>query len=451
MNPTDRSPVTLAQSTLWRRSRGIERFFCALSDQMEGCGRVIFISRFSGPAKLPEIERALQKVTNACPRARLIIRPLHSGDYEFRIPERPAPAPIEFRTVQDAAEGAMVAAELGQQPFPLGMEPVLRWVVLSSECDETFQIVGLASHGLFDGSSMTILLRRFLEVLDQPDCPAWNWPEPSIPGANWNTLFANFKGFVGHIRRSRPVLKICGGMPPDSDAAATAVVHRWTASDTTRLTEACHRAQTTLTAMLGAAGMFAVRAHYGDDVPGVDVVVPINLRRYLPADVAEHAVGMLVVWQSFAVDFRRPVSMNEEARNIATGLRRFVAGQGPLRFFHAVNLLAPRRLVMRPRGPTCVMTNSLGRLPTPVSPSGVRMLECGWFGNGGARMPAFSQSAATFDDCLAVTSYSSWIAGERTRDLADDVNQRLRRFAGLTAEPAILTPSAAALLTTEST
>jgi hypothetical protein len=46
-------------------------------------------------------------------------------------------------------------------------------------------------------------------------------------------------------------------------------------------------------------------------------------------------------------------------------------------------------------------------------------------------MPAYSQTAATIDGRLAVTSYSTWISAERVRRLAQRTDEILRRFAGL--------------------
>jgi hypothetical protein len=46
-------------------------------------------------------------------------------------------------------------------------------------------------------------------------------------------------------------------------------------------------------------------------------------------------------------------------------------------------------------------------------------------------MPAFSQAAAAINGSLTVTSYSNWIGSDHLRELAADVDARLRQFAGV--------------------
>ena len=424
------SPDNPGLPSPWRAANGVERFFCSLHDQFNGCGRIVFLSRFSGPYDEPAIERALQRVTLACARARMQVVRLRSGSYEYQ-PREPFPAPhIEFHPVNDADQGALVAAELGNESFPAGSEPALRWTVLPAD-DGTFQVLALAHHALFDGASMAILIRRFLEALGSDTTPNWKWPEPALPGARWKTLRRHWTETIGHFSELMPVMRRCTTLPRDPDAAETCVIHRWTVSETMQLMAACRQAETTVTALLGITGLFAARAHYGEELPVVDLNLPVNLRRFFPPDVADDTLGLLIAVRGFAIDFQQPVSLREQSQRLARDLRTFVEHEGPLRLIRTANLLIPRRLNLQPGRPPCVSANSLGRITAEPSPSGVRWLECGWFGHGGSHMPAFSQAAAAINGSLTVTSYSNWIGSDHLRELAADVDARLRQFAGV--------------------
>lgn len=437
------SPANHELRPPWRAPNGVERFFCSLHDQFNGCGRIVFLSRFSGPYEEPAIQRALQRVTLACARARMQVVRLRSGSYEYQ-PREPFLAPdIEFHPVHDADQGALVAAELGSRSFPAGTEPALRWTVLPAD-DGTFQVLALAHHALFDGASMAILIRRFLEVLGSDTVPNWKWPEPAVPAASWKTLRRHWTETIRHFSELMPVMRRCQTLPHDSGAAETCVIHRWTAGETAQLMTACRQAETTVTALLGITGLFAARAHYGEDLPVVDLNLPVNLRRFFTPEVAEDTLGLLIAVRGFAIDFQRPVSLREQCQRLARDLRTFVEHEGPLRLIRTANLLIPRRLNLQPGRPPCVSANSLGRITAEPSPSGVRWLECGWFGHGGSHMPAFSQAAAAINGSLTVTSYSNWIGSEHLCELAADVDARLRDFAGVAtaayAEAAEITP-----------
>lgn len=437
--------VAPSGSRLWRTSNGIERIFCAIHDQSAGCGRVVFLARFSGPRDEAAIEQALSTVSQRCQRAGLKIVQVKSGDYEFCIPDVPAMPPIAFRTVRNTDHGCEVAIEEGRQQFPTGSEPVLRWVVLVSETDDSFQIVGLAHHALFDAFSMALLLRRFLEVLGSKTIPEWEWPEPVLPRGQWSTFWKHLSRALPHTIQQECQKRSCQGLPRDEDGSGACIISRWTPEETDALTQACHEAESTVTAVLGVTGMQAVASKYGNEISLVDLVVPVNLRRYLPPAIAENTLGNVVVVKTFVANFRKPLPFVEQSRRIAAQLRDYVTYQTPLRGYHSINLIIPKRIKVPPQLPVCVSANSMGRFDFPESPSGVRMLECGWFANGGTNMPIFSQSAATIDHCLSITFYSVWLAPEHVRSLAAEVERQLREFAGLLPTAAV--PATEALVT----
>lgn len=413
-----------------RHSQGLERLFCHYYDQLAGCGRVVFLARFSGPYDAAGVERALQIVTAACPNASLQVVRLPAGDYVFEPRERYEPPPISVYPVSDADEGAQLAAEIGAEAFAAGTEPSLHWAVLPAD-DGTFQIVGRAHHGLFDGASMAILIRRFLQVLGSESIPNWEWPEPEIPRARWRTAFQHWAFLWRHrtqiLRSLRKTLTVRQELPKTE----TCVVHRWTQEETDRLIQACRQSQTTVTSLLGVVGAFSLKALYGEQLPVVSMTIPINLRRYLPTVIAEATIGMRISFIIDVIDFRQPVSLTEQSKQLAQGLQEFLQCEGPLRGHEVTNRFLPRKIQLKRTAPVGVSSNSLGRMEKTVSPSGVRWLEAGWFGHGGKAMPALSQTAATIDHRLAITSYSNWLSREHVQELAADVDARLRRFAGL--------------------
>ncbi len=433
--PAPDSSVALTptgKSRLWRRTLGFERLFCAFHDQ-SGCGRAIFLARFTGPREESAIERALLTVTQHCPRAAVRVARTETADYELQISDPPVFAPVEFIRVRDADHGCEVAAELGSENFPPGVEPTLRWFVLLSDADESFQIVCLAHHALFDGFSLAILVRRFLEVLGSSSIPAWNWPEPKVPSGQWRTYLRHLSCFARFLGENIRLVRASKGLPRDHQVSGTGVIHRWTEAETEQLVAACRKSETTVTAALGIAGILAVYQHYENTVPAVDVEIPVNIRRYLDPKVANDALGLMIIALRFGCDFSQPVNFTDQVRRITKTLRECVETEIPLRIFHLMNRFIPKQV--RPHAGTqaCVSANSLGQFDMPESPSGVRLMECGWFGNGGPQMPGFSQSASTVDGRLSITSYSSWIAGDRVRAIAAEVDRRLREFAGLPA------------------
>ncbi len=440
---TSKTIAANGPSRLWRKMTGLERIFSTIHDREAGCGRVVFLARFSGPADEPAIERALSLVTQRCRHAFVRVVRGASGTYEFRLSPDHVLPPIQFQNVRHADHGCEVAIERGRETFPTGCEPSLRWVVLVSESDDSFQILGLAHHALFDAFSMALLLRRFLEVLGNPTVPDWDWPEPKLPRGRWSTAWKHYSISVPRTFRHERLKKQCLGLPRDKDQSGACVIHRWSAHETTALTRACREVGTTVTALLGVAGMQAVHSHSGHDASVVDLVIPVNLRRYLPDDVAEQTIGNVVIVKGLAVDFRKPVSLCEQSQIIATQLKDYLANQSPLRVYHSVNMLVPKRFELPARMPAIVSSNSMGRFEFPASRTGVQMLECGWFANGGTYMPVFSQSAATINHRLSITSYSVWIAPERVRILAAEVDRLLREFAGLPICEAATEPVAA--------
>lgn len=424
---------TTGTTRLWRRSMGFERIFCTLHDEFSGCGRVVFICRFSGPRDKTAIEHALQIVTQSCPQARMRIERSESGVYEFRIPDEPLAPQIEFSCVRDADHGCEVAAERGRENLPHNCEPSLRWLVLCSDADESFQVVALAHHGLFDGFSIVILMRRFLEVLGNSSIPFWEWPEPKVPRGNWNTYIKNVSVAFWNILRSVQLKRAAHSVPQESQDLATFVVRRWTDEETASLIDACRETGTTVTSVLGVAGMMAVHTHYGDKVPVLELAFPLDLRRYFPSEIANQSVGLFVIPLSIFVDFRLQVDLHEKSRQIAAQMKDFVTSQCSLRLFHLVNLITPKRWKQRERLLASVSANSLGKIDMAASTTGVRLLECGWFANGGSNLPILQQSAATIDNCISITSYSTWLSPERVRLLSTEVDRRLREFAGLPA------------------
>ncbi len=420
---------------------GLERIFCAIHSQADGCGRVVFLARFSGPFDQAAIEHALSNVTKQCEQAAVRVVRTEDGRFEFRIADDYRVPVIGFQSVKNVDHGSEVAIAVGREQFPPGEEPSLRWVVLRSEADDTFQIVGLAHHALFDAFSMALLLRRFLESLGNHTVPEWRWPMPPLPRGEWKTFWDHYKRSIPRSFKQRQLKRVCPKQPRDSDSTGACVIQRWTADETTALTNACRKAGTTVTALLGAAGTQTVHTRMDRDWPVVDLVIPVNLRRYLPDDVAEQSIGNLVVVRNFATDFRQPTGLAEEAVRIANQLKDYVAHQSPLRVYHSVNLVVPQRFKIPVNSPVMVSANSLGRFDFPTAPLGVRMLECGWFANGGTHMPVLSQSAATVEDRLSITSYSVWIAPSQLRLLALEVDRLLRQFAGLNSPPATRQPS----------
>lgn len=436
------SPSLPESSRLWREALGFERLFCAFHDQ-SGCGRIVFIARCSGPRDVVAIEQALHAVTHQCPLAALCVRQAPSGRYEFHTPgTRPTPD-MEFLVVRDADHGASVAAELARECPPRETEPVLRWKVLLSEADDTFQLVALAHHGLFDGFSIAVLVRRCLEVLGGSDVPEWIWPEPAVPQPNWRTFLKHVNTFSRYLLDGVQRIGKRHRIPCESGNQPTCVIRRWTEAETEHLVDACRDSGTTVTAVLGMAGTRAFHKRFGNEVPVVNVEIPINIRRYLPADLAPHSLGLMVVAMRFASNFNQPWDLTQQARGITKMLRDALDAEVPLRMFHSLNRWIPTRVKASARANSaCISANSLGQMDFPASPSGVRLMECGWFGNGGTHMPLYSQSAATIDHRLSITGYSAWLAPQKVRELALDVDQILRDFAGIPSSNEVPTATA---------
>ncbi len=419
-------------SRLWRRAVGIERLICALHDEVSGCGRVVSIARFSGPYDEQAIERVLRNVSQQCPHATMKINRLSSGEYEFRIPTVPLFPPIEMLEVRDAGHGCSLAVLRGRENFSRGHEPALRWIVLRCAVNSTFQLVGLAHHALFDAGSMAILIRRFLETLGSQSTHKWDWPPPGVPHGKWSTFRTHLSLTARYCREFHHLLRACKGPPQDVDSPGACVVSRWSAAETNGLIRACRGVRVTLTATLGIMGMVAFNEHYGSDMPVIDLDVPVNLRRYLLPECGDQAIGMFAMIAKFAVDFRRPVDIVAQSQRISQYLRACVASESLLRLYHLINLVVPNRIKLpRSPAPSCVSSNSLGIYEVPRSPSGVELLEWGWFANGGPYMAAFSQSAVTVNGCLSITSYSTWLSPQRVHELSSAVDRQLRTFAGL--------------------
>jgi len=409
----------------------MERTFCTIHDECEGCGRVTCLVTCTGPCDTAAVERALRIVLEQCPRAAVQIQRLSSGDFEFRIPATPQFPVVEFLRVADRDAGYERAVELGRANGN-SADPVLRWVVLLSDSDESFQIVGVAHHGVFDAASLLVLIRRCLEVCGSSTVPDWEWPEVELPQPRRGTLLKLlgliFRHAVTHFQKR---YRHCRGLPRDFADKGACVVHRWNAAETETLINACRSSQTTVTAALGVAGATAVHDVYPELPPVVDIVIPTDTRRYHPADIGEQTVRMGVCGMVFVVDFRTAGNVGGRSRGISQALHQFVACEGPLRLVHLATRMARKRVKLLQTPPVCVSANSLGRISFPVSPAGIRVEECGWFANGGQHMPAYSQTAATIEGRLAVTSYSTWIAPDRVRRLAERTDEILRQFAGL--------------------
>lgn len=410
---------------------GMEQTFCAIHDQCGGCGRVACVVTLAGPYDRTAIERALRLVTEQCPRAGVQLHRQPSGLFEFRIPAAPRFPVIEFQSVADRDAGYQLAVDLGRANGN-SAEPVLRWVVLTSEAEDGFQIVGIAHHGAFDAASLLVLVRRFLEVCGSTTVPEWDWSEAELPQPSRGKFFRVLGLILRHaVTHYRLRNRHCRGLPREFADEGACVVQRWNPTETDALLNACRAAQTTVTAALGVAGATAVHDVYPELAPVVDVVIPTDTRRYLPAAAAERSVRMGVCGIVFVVDFRSAGDVGDRSRGISQTLHRFVESEGPLRLVHLATRMVRKQVKLLESPPVCVSANSLGRISFPVSPSGVRVVECGWFANGGPHMPAYSQTAATIDGRLAVTSYSTWISAERVRRLAQRTDEILRRFAGL--------------------
>ncbi|OYW21442.1 MAG: hypothetical protein B7Z55_05800 [Planctomycetales bacterium 12-60-4] len=194
--------------------------------------------------------------------------------------------------------------------------------------------------------------------------------------------------------------------------------------------------------MLGVAGAMAVRDVYPELSPVVDVVFPIDARRYLPTATAQQTVQLLIASLTFAIDLRTDQGLIARSQAITSTLRDFIANEGPLRVLRLLNQFRFKQMLPRVKYPNCVIASSLGQLSLPASPSGVRVVECGWLANGGIHLPAFMQTSATIDGRFAVTSYSTWIAPHRLRALAERTDFRLREFAGLANSTSALPESA---------
>lgn len=358
---------------------------------LDGEGMPVFVCRISGDWNEHRFRTALAGLQQAHPLLRSRIVEPRPGRPMLQLD--PNPPSIPLTVIRSKAEQDWELAAVGNclQPVAADQTPLCRIIVLTSDLDESFDVIFVMHHAIIDGVSFLAMLRELLERLAGRTGPSGVEDVEFDQSAQFATTFWERWQALAQLFRTRWKFRRdrIGVVREEIPAPGSILRQVWPEDTTSALVQKCREERTTVLGAVLAAAMHTLTEDqdWGDATQQIHV--PVNLRNAHVPPIDDDVLGCYAsrinLWQPAP----KSLTLWELARRYRQDIQRDLDDRLPIR---RDELLANCVCV-----PACYETPARRRCASTTWGSGVPPMPCpgDWRSSRGSATPA--RSAPTSD------------------------------------------------------